>query len=84
MDIETKNEADEIKKEGNGFFKLGDWQGAIEKYSLAIEHYDKEASYFGNRAQCYLKLKKYHQCINDCKKALIIDPTFFKAYMRKG
>lgn len=57
---------------------------AIEQYSLAIEAYSEEASYYGNRAACYLYLKKYNKCIEDCNKTLAIDEKFTKALKRRG
>jgi len=57
---------------------------AIEEYTLAIDNYDRDASYFGNRAACYLSLKKFNKCVEDCNKTLELDPKFVKAHKRRG
>lgn len=51
-------EANEIKDRGNRFVKLGDYNNAIDEYTLAIEMYPDDAVYFANRALCYLKLER--------------------------
>ncbi|CAJ0632270.1 1278_t:CDS:2 [Entrophospora sp. SA101] len=45
------------KEMGNGFFKRGNYELAIEHYGKAIEHDPKESIYFINRAMAYLKLQ---------------------------
>ena len=58
---ETK--ADELKVEGNEFFKKLKYEDAIQKYSLAIECITKEhkmaAVFFSNRAMCHIKSENY-------------------------
>lgn len=43
----------------------------------------KVASY-SNRAACNLELRNYRRCINDCKSALMLDPTHTKSTWRAG
>ena len=38
----------------------------------------------GNKALCYLKLMEPILGIKECEKCLKLDPTFVKAYERKG
>jgi len=47
-------EATELKNKGNEAFKKQDWPTAIEWYTKAIEAYDKEPSFYTNRAQVRL------------------------------
>lgn len=85
MDIEQdKVKAEEFKNKGNDLFKKKDYVAAVESYTNAISVACNEASYYGNRAACYLAMEKYQLCINDCNKALDIDPNFAKAFRRKG
>jgi hypothetical protein len=46
-----KEEAIKLKEKGNEAFKKHDWPTAISFYTQAIAIYDKEASFFTNRAQ---------------------------------
>lgn len=44
-------EATELKNKGNEAFKKQDWPAAVDWYTKAIEAYDKEPSFYTNRAQ---------------------------------
>jgi hypothetical protein len=44
-------EAVQLKEQGNKAFKGHDWITAISFYTQAIDLYDKEASFYTNRAQ---------------------------------
>jgi serine/threonine-protein phosphatase 5 len=44
-------EAIKLKEQGNKAFKEHDWPTAISLYTQAINLYDKEASFYTNRAQ---------------------------------
>ena len=46
-----KDDAIALKDKGNEAFKKHDWPTAISFYTQAIELYDKEASFYTNRAQ---------------------------------
>ncbi len=41
-------------------------------------------TYFTNRALCYLKLKRWEQTCQDCKRALDIDPNHVKGHFFLG
>jgi len=47
----ASTEAIELKNQGNAAFKNHDWPTAIDFYTKAIEKYDKEPSFYTNRAQ---------------------------------
>jgi hypothetical protein len=49
--MSVPEEAIALKEKGNAAFKAHDWQGAIEFYTQAIKNYDKEPSFYTNRAQ---------------------------------
>ena len=51
-----KEDAIALKDKGNDAFKKHDWPTAISYYTQAIELYDKEASFYTNRAQVRPKL----------------------------
>lgn len=43
--------ANALKVKGNAAFAKHDWPTAIDFYTQAIDQYDKEPSFFSNRAQ---------------------------------
>lgn len=53
-------------------------------YSRAIELDGRNAVYYCNRAAAHSKLNQHQAAINDCKKAIVIDPSYSKAYGRMG
>ena len=64
----------------------GDYQEAIKQYTTAIELTFETPSpiYFANRANAYLELQNYEECIIDCNKAIEIDATFVKSHYRRA
>jgi len=59
-----------LKGKGDDFFRAGNSQGAINAYTCALEIDETITPCFSNRAACYLKLKQYDLCIEDCDRAL--------------
>ena len=77
------DKAEVLKKKGNTEFQNGNYIAALQSYTSAIDLVE-DKTFYSNRAFCYLKLKKYKQCMNDCTQALTIDPNFAKAWGRRG
>lgn len=62
---------------------------AADKYSAALaltKDTDREVRtvLFSNRAFCQLKCENYGLALSDAKDALALDPSFVKAYYRRG
>jgi serine/threonine-protein phosphatase 5 len=89
--------AEEFKTRGNQQFALGHFKNAIDDYTEAIQALladdcnatdaEKKArlpAFYANRAFANLKLELYGDAIADGSKALEIDPSFIKAYYRRG
>jgi tetratricopeptide (TPR) repeat protein len=76
--------AEEYKAQGNELYKRGDYQGAINKYTQAIDAAPTVVAYYGNRAAASFMLGKYKEVITDCNRAIVFDPTYFKGYVRKA
>lgn len=76
--------AEEFKAQGNELYKRGDYQGAIDKYTQAIDAAPTIVAYYGNRAAASFMLGKHKDVITDCNRAIVFDPTFFKGYVRKA
>jgi hypothetical protein len=47
----SKEDAVALKEKGNAAFKAHNWPEAVDYYTKAIETYDKEPSFYTNRAQ---------------------------------
>ena len=79
--------AEDFKSEGNEYFKQFKYQDAYDAYSKAVEvgiGGKKQCVYFTNRAFASLKLENYGIAIIDAKSAIEIEPSFIKAYYRRG
>ena len=68
-------EAENEKNNGNVYFKERRFEAAIVCYSSAIELNPLVASYYSNRAVCYIRTEAYGAAIIDATKALEVDPT---------
>ncbi|GAA5860891.1 hypothetical protein JCM1840_001998 [Sporobolomyces johnsonii] len=79
-------EAEKAKEAGNALFKSGDYEGAIAKYSEAIDLAPTSFFLLGNRALTSLKLASpaYASALADASRALELAPTWAKGYVRKG
>ncbi|XP_061571802.1 sperm-associated antigen 1-like [Cololabis saira] len=81
-----------LKNQGNLFFKNGQFSDALDKYSQAIQGYadsgldspDDLCILYSNRAACYLKDGNSQDCIQDCTRALELQPFSLKPLLRRG
>jgi len=73
-----------VKNKGNQSVKDCNYKDAIECYTRCIQFYPDEVVSYTNRALCYLKVKDFHQVINDCSKALQLDASNIKAFYRRA
>lgn len=81
----TANLSDkELKEQGNRMFTLRKYDDAASCYSKAIIKNPDIALYFTNRALCHLKLLRYDQASQDCRRALELDATLVKAHFFLG
>eukprot|EP01132_Coremiostelium_polycephalum_P001239 gene1239-1563_t len=82
--LDNTNEAIKYKDKGNQFFAQQKYKDAIEYYTLAIQLDSSNSILFANRAMAYLKLKNYNQAEIECTRSINLDPTYIKAYHRRG
>jgi len=77
---------DALKEAGNKAFMTGNFEEAVRQFTMAIEITLEKPNhiYFANRANCFLELASYEECIVDCNKAIEIERTFSKSYYRKA
>eukprot|EP00794_Sanderia_malayensis_P005587 gene5587-6276_t len=82
-------QAQDLKRKGNEYFKRQEYDDAIEKYTGALEICPKCQSkdlavLFANRAACYVHMKENLQVIKDCTAALEKDELYIKARLRRA
>ncbi|SLM37333.1 Tetratricopeptide-like helical domain [Lasallia pustulata] len=79
---------DRMKEDGNAAFKAGKYQQAVDLYkqALAIDPTNKgtNSKILQNKAQSLIRLKDYKSAIDDCDRALTLDPTYLKARKTKA
>jgi len=76
------------KDEGNALFKQEKYQEALDIYSEALVidkfHARANAKLYCNRAACYSKVGKFSEAIDDCSKAIQLDKSYQKAFLRRA
>ena len=77
-------EALEHKNEGNAKYKAGDYHGAIDCYTRAIDTMPSNAAFYTTRAAAEMMAGRSSRAVADCEKAVAIDSTNIKAYLRLG
>jgi len=79
---------DRMKAEGNADYKASRWQQAIDKYTDALEvdptNKGTNSKLLQNRALCRVQLKDYQGAIEDCERAIVLDPSYTKAKKTKA
>lgn len=75
--------ANEERNKGNEYYKRNYFDDAIRCYTTSIAIHPTAVAY-SNRACCYLKHCKYTLALNDCNRALEMDPNNVKAYFRRA
>ncbi|KAM6968279.1 sperm-associated antigen 1 [Aplochiton taeniatus] len=81
-----------LKNEGNLLFKNGQFADALDKYTQAItgftdsgiESPEDLCILHSNRSACYLKDGNCQDCIQDCTKALELQPFSLKPLLRRA
>ena len=85
---ELEKTAEEIKNEGNKFYKENNLKQAVAKYEEAIktlpEGHLRRAVFLCNKSMCSLKLEEPGQALLDAESAISINPKNIKAYYRKA
>ncbi|XP_074148059.1 tetratricopeptide repeat protein 1 isoform X2 [Sminthopsis crassicaudata] len=84
-----REESTRLKEEGNEQFKKGEYVEAESSYSRALQTcpacYQKDRSVlFSNRAAARMKQDKKDAAINDCSKAIELNPSYIRALLRRA
>jgi hypothetical protein len=77
-------EANMEKEKGNECFRIGNYDMAIDHYTRGIMCDSTNAILPANRAMAFIKKQQFGAAEQDCDIALTIDPTYIKAYHRRG
>nr|KAF6497510.1 RNA polymerase II associated protein 3 [Rousettus aegyptiacus] len=81
---QNRQQAISEKDMGNGYFKEGKYERAIECYTRGIAADGANALLPANRAMAYLKIQKYEEAEKDCTQAILLDGSYSKAFARRG
>lgn len=72
------------KQKGNDCFRANETEEAVLYYTRSIAFYDQDAILYSNRALAQLRLKQFSLAEQDCTRAIELDHTFLKAWIRRG
>ncbi|CAG61920.1 uncharacterized protein GVI51_L03861 [Nakaseomyces glabratus] len=79
-----KNEyASELKKRGNAYFKVKDYENAINYYKFALQ-LKNDPVFYSNMAACYISLEHNKEAIEACSKALELNPDYSKVLLKRA
>ncbi|XP_072459496.1 sperm-associated antigen 1 [Notamacropus eugenii] len=84
--------AADLRSQGNELFRSGQFGEAVLKYSQAVEglrasgseNADELSVLYSNRAACYLKEGNCSGCVEDCNRALELQPFSIKPLLRRA
>ncbi|KAI5807891.1 hypothetical protein DFH27DRAFT_522592 [Peziza echinospora] len=79
-----EKQAEDLKNQGNSYFKKGDFPTATKLYSSAIHLNPTNATYYTNRALSNVKQSLWTLVIADCHRAIELLPDSLKAYSYLG
>lgn len=87
-EVTDVTEAQEIKEQGNTFFKDKEYQLAIECYEKALAKFpvdskEQLAICYANIGACYFQLEQYQESVDSSTKAIELNPRYMKARLRR-
>ena len=78
--------AESLKEKGNALFKEGDFAGAEQQYTTAIQKHSRNPLLFTNRAFARTKLQRWEGVVDDCLHSIELTKQSqnFKAFFYLG
>ena len=73
-----------LRQQGNAAFNSARYSEAVELYTQALDHTPRSSVLYANRALALLKLSVHAEAEEDCDTALLLDPAFVKARLRRA
>lgn len=70
--------AAEFKDKGNEAYKAGDFEKAVEFYTMGIEQEPSNAALFSNRSAAYLKSQDYEKARRDAEMCIELNIVWSK------
>lgn len=87
-EAKTNIDPDALRAEARTLFQAGDYDGAVEKYSLAIDSGslsgEDMATFLNNRAACFIQMKHESEAVADLNAVLDMDAYNSKARLRRA
>ena len=76
---------DQLKNEGKKSLQSGDPERAAEWYTKAMGVAEAPSHILhGNRSECFLRLKRWQDALDDAARSITLDSEWPKGYYRKG
>ncbi len=76
--------AKEFLKLGVEKLQMGNYSGAISRFSQAIEINPEYSAAYSNRCLAFLNLQQYQNAVSDCNQAINLAPNNVEAYLNRG
>lgn len=80
--LSRRLDPEELKEMGNEEYKKGNFAEAVALYDRAILMDPQKAAYWSNKAAALIGLGKLLDAVTECREAVRIDPSYFRAHHR--
>nr|XP_010937481.1 inactive TPR repeat-containing thioredoxin TTL3 [Elaeis guineensis] len=82
--LSKRLDPEELKEMGNEEYKKGRFAEALSLYDQAIVMNPEVASYWSNKAAALMGLGRLFEAVDECKEAVRIEPSYYRAHHRLG
>lgn len=83
-DYQSDEKAEEAKQRGNDYFRDKEFAQAVAEYEEAVKRAPKNAAIRNNLSAALCKIMDFNGAKTQIETALELDPTYVKAWARKG
>jgi stress-induced-phosphoprotein 1 len=84
LSYQDEEKAEEAKQRGNEHFRNQKWVEAVQEYEEAVKRAPKNAAIRNNLAAALCKIMDFTGAKRQVEEAIALDPTYVKAWARKG
>jgi stress-induced-phosphoprotein 1 len=84
QDYQSEEKAEEAKQRGNDYFREKEFAKAVAEYEEAVKRAPKNAAIRNNLSAALCKIMDFNGAKTQIETALELDPTYVKAWARKG